>query len=157
MPTSNERKMLSSNEALKELSPSLILMLLLINLSSKLIFNNDNVEYYTGLFIIYICNLNSVLLILWYIICTRMCIQWRNRNHLVWLSHFTDSTIGVQMTGLWNQSSLLFMAHRSIHSSLFRLTRLMTFWIKITYFFPAVYTYVWPVMFTTSLWVNISD
>ena len=46
------------------LSPSLILILLLINLSSKLIFNNDNVEYYMGLFIIYICNLNSVLLIL---------------------------------------------------------------------------------------------
>ena len=40
---------------------------------------------------------------------------------------FTDSTIVVQMARLWNQSSVLFMAHRSIHYSLFCLGRPMEF------------------------------
>ena len=80
-------------------------------------------------FLLYICNLNSVkkVNLMIHNMHPHIYIQWRNRNHFVWLSHFTDSTTVVQMAGLWNQSSVLFMAHRSIHSSLFRLTRPMEF------------------------------
>ena len=35
------------------LSPALFSILLLINLSGNFFFNNDNVEYYMGVFIIY--------------------------------------------------------------------------------------------------------